>query len=75
MDAGNRMAVGDDKIADFTADNYAALLLKHPQKDMGSLLDPINAESFQTLEYFVHKLSCLFPMVRVLALMALPHNS
>ena len=59
--AGIRMAVGDDKIADFTADNYAALMLKHPQKGMGSLPDPTNAESFQTSEYFVHKALMSFP--------------
>ena len=38
LDEGNvkpgiRMAVGDNKIADFTVDNYAALKLKHPQRE------------------------------------------
>ena len=61
MKAGIRMAVGDDKIAEFTVDNYAALLLKHPQKDMGPLPDPSNVESFQTSEFFVHKALMSFP--------------
>ena len=39
LDEGNvktgiRMAVSDDKIVDFTVDNYAALKLKHPQKKL-----------------------------------------
>ena len=32
--AGIRMAAGDDKLADFTVDNYAGLKLKHPQKEI-----------------------------------------
>ena len=34
------MAVGDDKITDFTVDNYAALKLKHPQRDTCCVLAP-----------------------------------
>ena len=37
--AGIRLAVGD-KIADFTIDNYAALKLKHPQRETCSVPDP-----------------------------------
>ena len=33
VNPGIRMAVGDDKIADFTFENYAALKLKHPQRE------------------------------------------
>ena len=59
--AGIRMAVGDDKIADFTVDNYAALKLKHPQRETCSVPDPTYIDCFSTSEFFVHK-----------ALMALP---
>ena len=38
--AGIRMAVRDDKIADFMVDNYAALKLKHPQREFCSVPDP-----------------------------------
>ena len=34
VETGIRMAVGDDKIADFTVDNYAELKLKHPQREI-----------------------------------------
>ena len=37
--AGITMAIGD-KIADFAVDNYAALKLKHPQRETCSLPDP-----------------------------------
>ena len=49
------MAVGDDKIADFTVDNYAALKLKHPQRETCSVPDPKDIECFSTSEFFVHK--------------------
>ena len=45
--AGIRMAVGDDKIADFTVDNYAALKLKHPQRETCSAPDPTDIDCFQ----------------------------
>ena len=45
--AGIRMAVGDDKIADFTVDNYAALKLKHPQRETCSVPDPTDIDYFQ----------------------------
>ena len=38
------MAIGDDKNADFTVDNYAALKLKHPQRETCSVPDPTDIE-------------------------------
>ena len=66
LDEGNvklriRMAVGDDKIADFTVDNYAALKLKHPQRETCSVPDPIDIDGFSTSEVFVHKALKSFP--------------
>ena len=52
---GIRMAVGDDKIAHFTADNYAALKLKHPQRETCSFPDPTDIDGFSTSEFFVHE--------------------
>ena len=48
------MAVDDDKVADFTVDNYAALKLKHPQS-CSSVPDPTDIDCFPTSEFFVHK--------------------
>ena len=59
--AGIRMAVGDDKIADFTVDNYAALKLKQPQREICSVPDPTNIDCFSTSEFFVHKALMSFP--------------
>ena len=42
--AGIRMAVGDDKIADFMVDNYAALKLKHLQRETCSVPDPTDSD-------------------------------
>ena len=42
--AGIRVAVGDDKIADFTVNNYAALKLKHPQRETCSVPDPTDID-------------------------------
>ena len=55
------MAVSDDKIADFTVDNYAALKLKHPQRETCSVPDPTNIDCFSTSEFFVHKALMSFP--------------
>ena len=55
------MAVGDDKIADFTVDNYAALKLKHPQRETCSVPDPTDIDCFPTSEFFVHKALMSFP--------------
>ena len=49
------MAVCDHKIADFTVDNYAALELKHPQRQTCSVPDPTDIDCFSTSEFFVHK--------------------
>ena len=52
LDEGNdvkaaiRMTVGDDKIAHFTIDNYAALKLKHPQRETCSVPDPTDIDCF-----------------------------
>ena len=54
------MAVGDDKIADFTVDNYAALKLKYPQRETCSVPDPTDI-GFSTSEFFVHKALMSFP--------------
>ena len=48
------MAVGD-KIADFTIDNYAALKLKHRQRETCSVPAPTDIDCFSTSKYFVHK--------------------
>ena len=53
--AGIRMAVGDDKIADFTVDNYEAFKLKHPQRETCSVPDPTDIDCFSTSEFSVHK--------------------
>ena len=54
--AGIRMAVGDDKIADFTVKNYAALKLKHPQRQTHRYQLFLNLKIF-----FVHKALMSFP--------------
>ena len=59
--AGIRMAVGDDKIADFTVDSYAATKLKHPQRKTCSVPDPTDIGCFSTSEFFVHKGLLSFP--------------
>ena len=59
--AGIKMAVGDDKIADFTVDNYAALKLKHPQRETCSVPDPTDIDCFSTSEFSVHKALISFP--------------
>ena len=47
------MAVGNDKIADFTVNNYTALKIKHPLREMCSVLDPfLNSPIKQTLGSF-----------------------
>ena len=61
--AGIRMAVGHDKIADFTVDNYAVLKLKHSQRETCSVPDPTDIDCFSTSEFFVHKALMSFPNV------------
>ena len=55
------MAVGDDKIADFKVDNYAALKLKQPRRENCSVPDPRDIDCFSTSEFFVHKALMSFP--------------
>ena len=59
--AGIKMAVGDDKIADFTVNNYATLKLKHPQREPCSVPDPTDIDGFSTSEFFVNKSLMSFP--------------
>ena len=59
--AGIRMAVGEDKIADFTVNNYAALKLKHQQRETCSVPEPTDINRFSTSEFFVHKALMSFP--------------
>ena len=61
VQAGIRIAVGDDKIADWMVDNYAALKLKHPQRETCSVQDPTDIDCFSTSEFFVHKSLMSFP--------------
>ena len=58
---GIRMAVGDDKIADFTVNNYTALELKHPQREICSVPDSTDIDCFLTSEFFVDKIFMFFP--------------
>ena len=53
------MAASDDKSADFTVDNYAALKLKHPQMETYSVPDAINIDYISTSE--LHMALMLFP--------------
>ena len=55
------MAVGDDKIADFTVDNYAALKLQHPQRETCSVPEITDIDCFSTSEFLVHKALMSFP--------------
>ena len=55
------MALGDDKIADITVDNYAALKLKHSQRETCSVPDHTDTDCFSTSEFFVHKALMSFP--------------
>ena len=68
--AGIRMAVGDDKIADFTVDNYAALKLKHPQRETCSVPDPQISIVFQPRSFLSTRLLCPSPTALVQGWMA-----
>ena len=59
--AGIRMAVGDNKVADFTVDNYAALKLKHPQRETCSVPHPTDIDCFSNSELFVHNVLISVP--------------
>ena len=52
------MAVGDDKIADLTVDNYTALKLKHPQIEICSDPDPTDNDCFKPRNFSSTSLSC-----------------
>ena len=57
--AGIRMAVGDEKVADFTVD--VDLMLKQPQRETCSVPDPTDIDCFSTSKFFVHKALVSFP--------------
>ena len=59
--AGITMAVGNDKIENFTVDNYAALKLKYPQRETCSVPDPTDIDCFSNSAFFVHKALMTFP--------------
>ena len=59
--SGIRMAVGDDKVADFRVENYAGLELKHPQRETCTVPDPTVIGCFSTSEFFIHKALMSFP--------------
>ena len=61
VQSGIRMAVGDDKFADFTVDSYAGLKLKHPQSETCSVPDPRDIDCFSTPTLVVHKALMSFP--------------
>ena len=52
------MTVGDDNIADSTVGNDAALILKHSQRDICTVPDPVMVE---TSKLHVHKAMMFFP--------------
>ena len=68
--AGIRIAVGNDKIADFTVDNYAALKLKHPQRETCSVPDPQISIVFQPRSFSSTRLFCPSPTAPVQSWMA-----
>ena len=68
--AGIRMAVGDDKVADFTVDNYAALKLDNPQREACSVPDPTDIDCFQPRTFSSTRLSCPSPTAPVQGWMA-----
>ena len=73
LDEGNvkaGMAVGDDKIADLTVDNYAAIKLKHPQRETCSVPDPTDIDCFSTSEFLSTRLSYPSPTALVHGWMA-----
>ena len=73
--AGEGRAVDIDKRADFTVDNYAALKLKHPQRDICSVPDPTDVDCSSTSEFSVYNalmsfhnsssagLDCILPQI------------
>ena len=68
--AGIRMAVGDDKIADFTVDSYAALKLKHPLRETCSIPAPQISIVSQPRTFLSTRLSCPSPTALVQGWMA-----
>ena len=53
--AGMRKAIGDEKIAYFTVENYALLSLERPQRETCSVPEPTDIDCSSTSEFFVHK--------------------
>ena len=69
VNAGIRMAVGDDKVAGFHVDNYAALKLKYPQRETCSVPDSTDIV-FQPRSFSSTRLSFPSPMALVQGWMA-----
>ena len=59
------MAVGGDKVADFTDDNYAVFMLKQPLRETCSVPDPTDHDCFSTLEFLSTRFSCPSPAALV----------
>ena len=59
--AGIIIAIGDDKLAYSTVDNYTTIKLKHPQRKTSSVPDPTDIDCFSTSEFLVHKVVMSFP--------------
>ena len=64
------MAVGDEKIADFTVDNYAALKLNHPQRETCYVPDHTDIDCFQPRRFSSTRLLCPSPTALVQGWMA-----
>ena len=56
--AGIRMAVGDNKNADFEVKNYSALTLKHPQRKFALFWTQQMSINFHSLRFSSTKVSC-----------------
>ena len=69
VNAGIRMTVGDDKVAGFHVDNYAALKLKYPQRETCSVPDSTDIV-FQPRSFSSTRLSFPSPMALVQCWMA-----
>ena len=61
VEAGIRMVAGDDKVADFTVDSYAALKLKHRQRTTCSVSDPHRYRLFFNIGVFCPQGSHVLP--------------
>ena len=74
VEGGIRIPVGDDKIADSTVDNYAALKTKHPQRETCFVPDTTDIEYFSTSEFLVHEALLSFPNISTAGLDGISPN-